>query len=102
MADSLEHPRRSDGAGTPIPDWLPGYLATRDAERREAADKALAGLTDRERALVREAAVMGFVRGRMSGLAHDDEHPRDSAVLFEVVSCCQSMSDRFPLLGAQA
>lgn len=92
-------PRQSAPA---IPDWLPGYFAARDAERREAVQETLDRLTERERALVREAAVMGFVHGRNSALGWEDDHPKDSAVLFGVVSACRAMSDIYPLLGGDS
>lgn len=61
------------------PDWLPGYLASRDQERAERRNAALAALTERERRLVREFAVMGFVQGRMG--SRDAPFPKDSAIL---------------------
>jgi predicted transcriptional regulator len=54
-------------------------------------------LTPREKYLLHDAAVMGFVRGGLNGAALDDE----SAVA-HVVACCQSMSDLYPVLAGDA
>lgn len=66
-----------------LPDWLPTYFAERELMRADMRDGALAGLTPRERALVREFAVMGFVHGRMA--SRESELPSDSAILARVV-----------------
>lgn len=88
----------------PMPEWLIGYLAERDAERSDRVGATLAAMTDRERLLVREVAVMAFVRGRIFGQStpRDTPHPKDSEVVYEVVSCAQSpsMADLYPLLAA--
>lgn len=84
-----------------IPDEILRYFAARDRERAEQVDQALAALTDRERALVREAAVMAYVRGVMAagGTSRDVQIPPDMAVVREVVAACQVMPDLYPNLG---
>jgi hypothetical protein len=58
---------------------------------------------DRERALVREAAVMGYVQGVMAagGLSRV-QIPRDSATVRLVVMACQTVRDGFPLLSGES
>jgi hypothetical protein len=81
---------------TTLPAALVRYLEQRDAARAKEVTDFLESLTDRERALIRDAAVMGYVRGRM----HPDSepHPKDSAVLAEVVAACQAISDMYPAI----
>jgi hypothetical protein len=87
----------------PLPDWIVGYMAERDAERSDRVGATLAAMTDRERLLVREVAVMAFVRGRIFGQStpRDEPHPKDSEVVYEVVACAQSpsMADHYPVLS---
>lgn len=64
------------GDRTPIPEEIVRYVAARDQERAERVDRALAALTGRERALVREAAVMGYVQGAMYASATRYRGPR--------------------------
>ncbi len=81
---------------------LARYLGIRDQQRAEATAKVLASLTDREHALVREAAVMGYVRGRMAGdLPRTDERPfpSDTAILAEVVGGCLGIPDLYPTIA---
>ncbi|GAA0637505.1 hypothetical protein GCM10009535_12380 [Streptomyces thermocarboxydovorans] len=83
-----------------LPDYLVAYLAQRDAQRANAVADVLGALTDRERALIKDAAVMGYVRGRM----HPDSeaHPKDSAVLAEVIDACLAHPDLYPAVAAVA
>jgi hypothetical protein len=76
------------------------YLAKRDAQRADAITGFLASLTDRERALIRDAAVMGYVRGRMH--PSSEPHPKDSAVLAEVVDSCLAITDMYPAISTDA
>jgi hypothetical protein len=85
-------------------DDLARYLAVRDQQRLDAVSAALGAMTRRERRLVREAAVMGYVRGSMAGEAaaragERPKIPRDSAVVFEVVDACLAMRDLYPVIG---
>lgn len=82
----------------PIPEYLITYLATRDAQRAEAVTAFLASLTDRERALIKDAAVMGYVRG----MTHPkgERIPRDGQILAGVVGACLALPDLYPAVCA--
>lgn len=84
---------------TELPAAYLAYLAKREQQRADAITDFLASLTDRERALVRDAAVMGYVRGRMR--PQDEPHPKDSAVLAEVVDCCLAITDMYPAISTE-
>lgn len=77
---------------------LAGYLDTRAQQRAEAVRARLERLSHRERALVREAAVMGYVHGATFG-PHRDKIPPDSAILAEVVEACIAHSDLYPSIS---
>jgi hypothetical protein len=79
-----------------LPDQLVAYLAERDTQRANAVDATLACLTERERRLVREAAVMGYVQGRRH--PKDADHPKDTAVLHLVVDACLAAPDLYPVI----
>jgi hypothetical protein len=85
-----------------LPEALVTYLVNRDIARADAVYAFLDDLTDRERGLIRDAAVMGYVRGTM----HPDgePHPKDSkvmaAVLAEVIDACHAMPDMYPAINA--
>ena len=80
-----------------IPDFMLGYLARRDAQHAEDVRRTLAGLTPRERSLVKDAAVMGYVRGTMA--AEGERIPRDSAILAEVIGACLAAPAKFPAIA---
>jgi hypothetical protein len=77
------------------------YLAVRDAERHNHVSRALDALSERERALVREAAVMGYVLGSMDG-RDSTEFPKDAAIVWRVVDACRAHADLYPTLSALA
>lgn len=81
-----------------IPDMLAAYLVARDAQRDAAVSRALEALSDRERALVREAAVMGYVQGTR-GMVPPAEIPKDSAIVWGVIDACRAHADLYPLLS---
>lgn len=74
---------------------LLAYFETRREQRAGERDAVLRGLTKREQQLVREAAVMGYVRGTM---AQSKEIPGDSAVLAHVIDCCLGFPDLYPAM----
>ena len=82
---------------TELPAALIRYLADRDAQRTRDVETTLAAMTERERRLIREAAVMGYVRGRMHPA--DVDHPKDSAVVYEVIAACLAASDLYPVIS---
>lgn len=81
-----------------LPESLVRYLADRDAQRADAVAAFLSSLTDRERGLVHDAAVMGYVQGLMRD--RDDGCPKDSAVMRLVVDACFAFPDLYPTVGA--
>lgn len=83
---------------TPLPAHLVDYLVKRDAERASAVNEFLGSLTDRERTLIREAAVMGYAQGHRH--PRDEGRPRDSAVLHLVVAACLAAPDLYPSVAA--
>jgi hypothetical protein len=87
---------------TDLPAALVTYLVNRDTARANAVRAFLDDLTDRERGLIRDTAVMGYVRGRMHPA--DEPHPKDShvvaEVLAEVVDACLAMPDLYPGVNA--
>lgn len=80
-----------------IPEQLLAYFAEREQQRADDVAATLACLTERERRLIREAAVMGYVRGRMHPA--DQDQPKDAAVLATVVDACLAMPDLYPVIS---
>lgn len=78
-------------ADSPLPESLVRYLATRDAQRADDVQSILDALTVREQRLVQDAAVMGYVRGRMS--SRDEPIPKNGAILGETVDACLTHRD---------
>lgn len=74
---------------------LLAYFEARQQQRAGDRQAVLRGLTKREQDLVREAAVMGYVRGTM---ADSKEIPGDSEVLALVIDCCLGFSDLYPAM----
>jgi hypothetical protein len=79
-----------------IDEFLIDYLTRQDAARVDRAAAVFGALTDRERLLVREAAVMGYVRGTMA--LKGEKIPKDSAITQEVVTACLSFPDLYPTI----
>ena len=75
---------------------LLAYLETRQQMRADERHAVLRGLTKREQHLIKEAAVMGYVRGTM---AHGKEIPDDSDVLALVIDCCLAFPDLYPAMN---
>ena len=80
---------------------LLNYLATMERSRQEQAKEMYRRLTRRERRILREAAVMGFVLGTWSGIkpGNGRDMPPDSKIVELVLNSCQSQKDLYPLLG---
>ncbi|MFD5916204.1 hypothetical protein ACFVYP_06910 [Kitasatospora sp. NPDC058201] len=82
-------------ADVDLPDALVAYFAQRETARHNAVVEILTGLNERERLLVKEAAVMGWVQGmRHHGLAI----PKDRHILATVVDACLSNADLYPTI----
>lgn len=82
---------------------LAEYLAVRDAQRAEDVTRTLDALSPRERQLVREAAVMGYVQGvRYADAIGRVTIPPDRVIVHRVVDACRAFDDLYPLLGGRA
>lgn len=75
---------------------LLAYFEARQQQRVGDRQAVLRGLTKREQDLVREAAVMGYVRGVM---AHSKEIPDGYDIRDLVIDCCLSFSDLYPAMN---
>jgi hypothetical protein len=84
-----------------LTDRLVLYFAERERQRAEEVARALSRLTAREGRLVREAAVMGYVRGVMAGKVGNDKIPGDLDILAHVVNCCLWMPDLYPVISGE-
>ncbi|WP_319052653.1 hypothetical protein [Streptomyces europaeiscabiei] len=81
-----------------LPDFLITYMAQRDAERADKVTAFLASLTDRERGLVHDMAVMGYVQGLMRD--RSEGCPKDSQTMALVIDACFSFPDLYPTVSA--
>lgn len=81
-----------------VSDQMIEYLAGRDAFRASLVERFLGGLTERERALISDIAVMGYVRGSMH--PPGEPQPKRTPVLAEVISACFSFPDLYPAVDA--
>lgn len=82
---------------TELPEQYTAYLAMQTTGRAEAVAAFLASLTNWERHLVHDAAVMGYVRGTMR--PRGEGIPKDSAIVAEVVDACRAMRHLYPALS---
>jgi hypothetical protein len=71
------------------------YFEKRQQMHADERAAVLRGLTKREQQIIRESAVMGYVRGTM---AHSKEIPADSDVLALVIDCCLIFPDLYPAM----
>jgi len=91
---------------TSLPEGFEAYLAARDNERLTAAGKMWEAMTEHEQQLVKDAAVMGYVRGFFhgrsvgAGATDDDKIPHDRDLVIEVLTCVRDMPDLYPALCA--
>lgn len=82
-----------------MPEHLMKYLAKRDVQHSREVSEFLASLTDRERALLKDAAVMGYVQGRRH--PEGEQHPKDSWVLAAVIDACFAFPDLYPAMNTK-
>jgi hypothetical protein len=76
------------------------YHVAQEQRRKEQSERILSTLTERERELVKEAAVMGYALGvKLAGGLPNAMHPKDSEVLQDVLLSCRSHSDLYPVIG---
>ncbi|BFP50116.1 hypothetical protein KCMC57_64840 (plasmid) [Kitasatospora sp. CMC57] len=80
-----------------LPDAIVQLFAQRELARDAAVTELLAGLTERERGLVKDAAVMGWIQGMRH---HDLQYPGDRQAVNVVVDACISPAfrDRYPTI----
>lgn len=79
-------------------DELTAYLAQRERRRLAAVNRVFQTLKPYERRLVWEAAVMGFIRGRLAG--SDLPPPDDPAIVVEVLDAAITIDEHYPYLAA--
>lgn len=77
-----------------LPDFLVDYLVQRDNQRAQAVDDFLDKLTKRERALIMQIAVMGYVQG----VRHPEGEriPSNGPLLAQVIDACFAFPDTYP------
>ena len=83
-----------------IDDQLAHYLAVRDRQRDDRVNRVVGSLSERERALVREAAVMGYVLGTQ-GATPSAEIPKDRVIVWRVIDACLAHSDLYPVISGR-
>lgn len=76
------------------------YLTARDQQHARQVERTLNAMTEREQLLVREAAVMSYVRGNMAGKCQDFKIPKDTAILYEVIDACLAFDDLYPTVSS--
>lgn len=82
---------------------LAGYLAKRDLFHARRVQQVIDRLTPFEARLLREAAVMGYVRGSLYSGPLRDRLPKDHVMIRDVIdSCLAGERRRFPLIHALA
>lgn len=81
-------------------DQIAAYFEARARQRQQDIDARLAQLTPRERSLVRDAAVMGYVLG--SRHPRDEDIPLDDAVMRSVVYAAIRDNEYFHVLRGAA
>lgn len=84
-----------------LPPELAAYFETRARQREQEIDARLAELTPRERSLIRDAAVMGYVLGRMDERARV-EFPRDTPIMRGVVYAALRDGEHYHVLRGAA
>lgn len=84
-------------AESTLPEGFLKYLKARDKERADTVLVMWNKLTERERLLVKEAAVMGYVQGKMR---HDLPIPNDGDVVRLIFDAVRAHDDLYPTLAA--
>jgi hypothetical protein len=73
------------------------YFAKRQAARAKRVQDFLGSLTARERAIVQDVAVMGYVRGSMH--PRGEEIPLNADILADVINSCFAFPDLYPAVA---
>jgi hypothetical protein len=85
---------------TEIPDWLVTYMVKRDEQRADAVADLLGSLTNRERGLVHDMAVMGYVQGLQRPLGDGLKKGDDPKIVSLVIDACLAMPDLYRTVAA--
>ncbi|WP_331723421.1 hypothetical protein [Streptomyces atratus] len=83
-----------------LPEWLIAYMDQRATDRANVVNSVLADLTERELGLVRDAAVMGYVRGSLH--PKGEEIPLDAGIVADVIHACLAHAYLYPTLTGHA
>lgn len=83
-----------------LPNFLVDYLVQRDTQRAEAVEGFLAKLTQRERALITQTAVMSYVQGVRH--PNGERIPKNAPLLAQVIDACFAFPDLYPSINAVA
>ncbi|KIZ16877.1 hypothetical protein [Streptomyces natalensis] len=83
-----------------LPSFLADYLEQRAVHRTDAVNVVLASFTDWEKALVHDAAVMGYVQG----MRHPQGEPiaKDRQTIAHVIDACLAFPDLYPAISTAA
>ncbi len=81
---------------------LLAYLAAREEQRANRVQMTYATLTKREKALVTEAAVMGFFQGTQAAGGFNAKIPKNSVVTTVVIDACLAYPDLYPAMDRVA
>ena len=81
-----------------LPEWLVEHMVERATARHQRAADVYGALTERERALFKDAAVMGFVQGLMR--TREEGCPKDSQIVALVVEECLALPDKYPAINS--
>jgi hypothetical protein len=104
VTGSAESPTSDEGTGTTsdFSDRLVTYLAERDRQRHESAQRMVEALTPRERELVREASSMGYALGLRAGRSGEDFLPPKPVLVGRVLDACRTFPDWYSTLAELA
>jgi hypothetical protein len=82
-----------------LPEPLLAYFTQREQQRAAAVTAFLDSLSDYERGLFHDAAVMGYVRGSMH--PQGEEIPLNKVIVADVINACFAHSDLYPAVNAE-
>lgn len=82
-----------------LPQYLVDYILKRDQQYMQDVNDFLASLTQRERLLLKDIAVMGYVQGMRR--PKNEKIPTDGAIVCTVVHACFAFSDKYPAVRGQ-
>lgn len=83
-----------------VPPILAQYILSQDRRRADRVGRVYSSLPPNIRQLVKDVAVMGYVRGLAAGRNGDYNLPLDSVVVAEVIDACLTFPDLYPAVSA--